>query len=266
MSGMPESLRMIVTFMSDFGTEDGYTGAVKGKLKSAYSDIEVIDITHSIPVFDVNKAAYSLLTYYRNFPKNTIHLCVVDPGVGSERNGVILKSDKFYFVGPDNGLFNLLQSQEKVKTYKIIYQPEERPASTFHGRDIFADVAAKLATGSPIESLGELQPNVRRSFRNFFIRHKNTISVVPLTSDHFGNIIFGIQKKDIGNANIKKIEFMGSTFESVYDYYAQLETGKFLCLWNSLNYLEIAINQGSAISKLKPDFKKDRVSITVEYK
>lgn len=261
---LPKGVQMIVTFMSDFGTVDGYVGAVKGRIKSVFPQADIIDITHSITSFDIKKAAYTLLTYYNQFPKNTVHLCVVDPGVGGDRNGIILESNRFYFVGPDNGLFDLVLKQEAVKAYIITHRAHSSPSATFHGRDIFAHVAALLASGQDAESLGILQSDFSGSERAFFKQKANKYIVEPLTADRFGNIIFGIQKMDILNGRIQRVEFMGNVFERVFDYYTQVEPGEPICLWNSLNYFEIAMNQASAVSKFNPDFKRDRAYITVE--
>lgn len=255
---------MIVTFMSDFGTEDGYLGAVKGRIKKEDPNIEIIDIGHSIPPYDIKKAAYTLLTYYNHFPKGTVHLCVVDPGVGSDRNAIIVESEHYRFVGPDNGLFDLLLKQESVKAYRINMNEDWILTSTFHGRDIFAPVAASLAKGKSPGSLGKLIKNFKNRENVFFYKSDNTYIVKPLTADRFGNIIFGLKKTDIGNQKIKRVDFMGQVFTELSTHYAQNIKNQALCLWNSLDYFEIALNRASALSSFKPDFKRDKANITVD--
>jgi len=220
---------MIITFMSDFGTEDGYVGAVKGKLKAESPQADIIDIGHSIPPFDIKKAAYSLLTYYNQFPKGTIHLCVVDPGVGSKRKPVILESEKYLFIGPDNGLFDLVVKHESVKVYKINLKPMSRVSSIFDGRDIFAPVAASLANGQAASALGTQLKNFGVHKNLFFKQSKNKYIVELLTADRFGNIIFGIRKKDVGNRRIQSVEFMGHKFNNVSSHYAQEKVNQALC-------------------------------------
>lgn len=243
----------IITFLSDFGTQDGYVGAVKGVIKSFDNKIEIIDITHDIESFNIKQAAYTLLNYYNQYPKGTIHLAVVDPGVGSERNVLILHTKDYHFVGPDNGIFQYVIQQENCKIYRVdpksVYR--NKKGATFHARDIFAPVSAKLALGERAKELATEINNFK-----FGNRHKHSISeksytykVESITHDKFGNIIFDYKKTDIipeTNHKIKMIRFKNFESNIIYDYYSQVTKGVPLFLWNSLGFLELAVCEGSA--------------------
>jgi len=237
----------IVTLLTDFGTTDGYAGAIKGVIKSLSPNIEIIDISHTIPAFSVPQAAYAVLSYYNRFPKGTVHLCVVDPGVGSERDGLIMQWERGFLVGPDNGIFDLIVQAEPLRCFKMNTQRDI--SATFHGRDVFAPVAAQLADGEQPAMFGS---EIKYSPNNLLAFHKkrDKISVAILTVDHFGNVIFAIQKKDIPARQISIIEFNDYRFHEIKNYYSEVETGRFLCLWNSLGFLEIACNQGRAVEQL----------------
>ena len=242
----------IITFLSDFGTQDGYVGAVKGIIKS-YADIEIIDITHDVESFNIKQAAFTILNYYKQYPKGTIHLAVVDPGVGSERKVVIIQTVDYHFIGPDNGIFQYIMQNENHKIYRIdpesIYQ--NKKGATFHARDIFAPIAAKLALGEQTESIGTRIENSK-----FTNRHKDPLSkelhtyeVEVIIHDKFGNIIFDYTKTDMIteiNHKIKTIRFKNFESNQIYDYYSQVTKGNPLFLWSSLGFLELALCESSA--------------------
>ncbi len=255
---------MLITFMSDFGTRDGYTGAVKGVLKSLAPSAEIIDITHHIPAYDINKAAFTLATYYRTFPAGTVHLCVIDPGVGSERAGIIAVTDSYFFVGPDNGLFDLVFRQMPVELYEIPLPEDADISAVFHGRDVFAPVAAHLANGVDAQELGKKIEAGTRIFPPVYQRKGSVLLVPPLTSDHFGNIVFGIAKEDLKNFRIVKLQFKDFTFDGIQQFYQQAKEEQLLCLWNSMELLEIAVNRGNALAYTQADLVQDKLRITVE--
>ncbi len=245
--------KSIITFLSDFGTQGGYVGAVKGVIKSVDNKIEIIDITHDIASFNIKQAAYTILNYYNQYPKGTIHLAVVDPGVGRERNVLILNTKDYYFVGPDNGIFQYVIQQENYKIYRVdpksVYQNEK--GATFHARDIFAPISAKLALGEQAKELATEINNFK-----FHNRHKHPISeesyiceIESIMPDKFGNIIFDHKKTDMvpeTSHNIKMIRFKNFESNIIYDYYSQVTKGIPLFLWNSLGFLELAVCEGSA--------------------
>lgn len=244
----------IITFLSDFGTRDGYVGAVKGVIKSISSGIDIVDITHDINPYNIKMAAFAILNYYSLFPDKTVHLSVVDPGVGSERNVIILATKKYYFVGPDNSIFQFVANQEKHKIYSIdpnsIYN--NKKGDTFHARDVFAPIAARLAMGEQPQNIGTQIEGLQVSSdkKNNASRSINKTNIEPIIYDQFGNIIFDFTKTDfeaISDKQLTSISFKNFESNQIYHYYSQVSKGKPLFLWNSLGYLELAVNQDSAV-------------------
>ncbi len=258
---------MIITFMSDFGTEDGYTGSVKGVLLNLAPQATVVDITHAIPPFDIKRAAYTLLNYFNSFPSGTVHLIVVDPGVGSQRKPLILQTDDYFFVGPDNGIFDLLQYREKYKIWRIL-EKKVNPkidSATFHGRDLFAPAAAMLANGVSPQTIGkkETAANPKPTFVSL---SGNRCNVPILAVDHFGNIITALHRNDLNRLqkSIKWVAFKNFKTDHIQKYYAEAQKGEPLALWNSLDFLEIAVREASAARYFKVNAQKE--SVTVELK
>src|SRR2546428_9769579 len=141
----------IVTLLTDFGLDDAYVGAMKGAILTLHAKASVIDITHGVRPFAVLQGAFLLDSAWRSFPPGTVHVAVVDPGVGSDRKAIAFKAADHFFVGPDNGLFTFLNDPIS-ETVELATQPEAAP--TFHGRDVFAPVAARLAAGVALEEIG----------------------------------------------------------------------------------------------------------------
>lgn len=253
--------RMIITFMSDFVTKDGYVGSVKGVLLKEAPDARLIDITHEIQPFNIKEAAYSLLNYYDSFPKGTVHLIVVDPGVGSERKPVIIRTLDYFFVGPDNGVFNFILKREAYQAFEIrpeVVNPQSF-SNTFHGRDIFAPTAALLAKGIKPEEIAMPLERVVIDDHQELKLENNTCKAAVVSVDHFGNIIFALSREDLKHWKkvIKLVNFKNFKSDRIWDYYAQQKVGKPLVLWNSKNMLEIALSQGHAANYFKVDPKKD---------
>src|SRR5687767_13525638 len=143
----------LITLLTDFGTADGYVAEMKGVLLSLAPEVLVVDVSHDVPPHDVESGRLALARYWRRFPPGTVHVCVVDPGVGSSRVALAVESDGRWLVGPDNGL---LSPALLLPGARVVRLPVPAGASaTFHGRDVFAPVAAALATGTPLDSLGE---------------------------------------------------------------------------------------------------------------
>ncbi|HEU5459805.1 MAG TPA: SAM-dependent chlorinase/fluorinase [Pyrinomonadaceae bacterium] len=161
----------MITLLTDFGTVDYFVGAVKGAILSVNPRVVIVDITHEIPPQDVEAAAFTLLASYQTFPLGTIHVAVVDPGVGSARRPIVVRAGKQFFVGPDNGIFTYIYDREP--SHQVVHVTSEKyfrpsPSSTFHGRDIFAPVAAELSNGVKPEALG---PRITDA-----VRLKNSLS------------------------------------------------------------------------------------------
>jgi hypothetical protein len=245
----------IITLLTDFGLNDVYVGVMKGVIATINPEIKVIDITHNIPPQNIAAARFCLINLYSYFPPDTIHIAVVDPGVGSSRRGIAIKSDQGYFIGPDNGIFSGILSLTNptivVELNNKKYWRTPNPSNTFHGRDIFAPVGAYLSNGVQIENLGskiDLNSLVKFTFPEYQkIDHKITGCVQYI--DYFGNIITNIPANIIEpkNWSVKINNFVipkGSTYNDV-------KMGEFVSIIGSHGWLEIALNCGNAAAQLQ---------------
>jgi hypothetical protein len=243
-------LKKVITLITDFG-ESAYVGAMKGVIASICPDARVIDITHRIKKFDVRHAAYELHAVLPYFPKGSIHCVVVDPGVGTERRGVLIEAEGNFFVGPDNGVFSFLRDIKGIYELKF-----DEAAPTFHGRDVFAPAAARLACGEEPAKLGKPVEGIKKiPLREVHVDGKR-ISGEVIVTDSFGNIITNIRKRDLEDAGIDfgdtvtlRIRGLPQRVKLVRSYgYAR--EGELICLIGSAGYVEIAINQGDASTAL----------------
>ena len=245
----------IITFLSDFGLTDGYVGSVKGAIFSNFPEARVIDITHEIKPFQIEEAAYTLMSYYSFYPKDTVHLAVVDPGVGGKRAPLIIKTANYYLVGPDNGLFSYLYQKEAYTAYEIntnMFDPNI--SATFHGRDIFAPVAAKLARGVKPELLGTLFEQKPVDFAKHISEKQTEFEAKIISVDRFGNIItdFSMFEYDAQAAKrIKSISIKDHELKTIKRTYSDVKNGDLLALWGSAGFLEISVNKGNAAEVLK---------------
>ena len=236
-------MRPIVTLITDFGTVDGYVGEMKGVLLSAAPDVEIVDITHDIPPQDVERARLTLARVWRRFPRGTIHVVVVDPGVGSSRDSIAVSSEDYYLVGPDNGVLSasLLTPSARVVSLAL----PERASSTFHGRDVFAPAAAALARGELLETLGgeATNPVVRRTPEPTR-RPDGAIEGEVIFVDRFGNAVTNLVGVRGGTVEVGRFSI------DVRRTYAEVDAGKPLALVGSTGLLEIAVRDGDAASTL----------------
>jgi S-adenosylmethionine hydrolase len=187
----------IITFTSDFGLRDAYVGVVHGVIAGIAPQARVIDLTHGIPPQDVRAGALALYTGYPYFPDDTIHLAVVDPGVGTERRALLLRTARHWFLGPDNGLFSLVAPSESLLGCWDLTSSRYRlptTAATFQGRDLFGPVAAHLAAGVPPHELGTptAPPLARPDLVLDEVRLGTTVGTV-LAVDHFGNMVTNLR-------------------------------------------------------------------------
>jgi S-adenosylmethionine hydrolase len=232
---------MIITLTTDFGSGE-YVGAMKGVIYSTCPDVKIVNITHDIEKFNVRQAAASVFSACPHFPEGTVHIVVVDPGVGTERRGVIVEAGGHYYVGPDNGVFSLLDNVQEVVEIKA-----ESESKTFHGRDVFAPIAAKIACGASPSDFGDEIDDVKRIIGKEKKENGATVGEV-IYVDAFGNIItsitdaggigYGASVKVEINNKIKEIKFVES--------YGFAEEGELVCLIGSSGFLEVAVNRGDA--------------------
>ena len=223
----------VITLLTDFGTADGYVGELKGALMSGAPDATVVDISHEIERHDTHGARLVLARYWRRFPKGTVHVAVVDPGVGSDRNAIATQSDDFFLLGPDSGLLSpaLLAAGARVVKLPI----PESASTTFHGRDVFAPAAAALACGVSIDALGEPldNPVVLRTPEP----HKlpdGSIDGEVIHIDRFGNAVTNIIATRSGVFHVRDRQIR------VVRTYASVASGETLALVSSNGLMEIA--------------------------
>ena len=240
----------ILTLLTDFGERDPYVGSMKGVIAGIAPQAQVIDLTHLIPAQDIAAARFCLMSVFRDFPPGSIHLAVVDPGVGSSRRGVAIQLESGYLVGPDNGLFSgvldLSPPLAAVQLTRIDRWRTPHPSATFQGRDIFAPVAAHLANGVTLDQFGEaiaLEDLVDLGLSSYQLT-KTGIQASIQYVDHFGNLITTIPAAQVQDRawQIRVGQHVipaGQTFSSV-------KVGEPLGLIGSLGWVEIAVNQGSA--------------------
>jgi len=256
----------IVGLLSDFGPRDSYVAEMKAVVLSRCPEVRLVDISHEIPKFDVQMGAFVLASAARSFPKGSIFLAVVDPGVGSKRMPLIVQSDRSLYVGPDNGLLMLAASREGLRS---VYRIETSRyctstiSATFHGRDIFAPVIGDLASDIPISDIGSKVPNyVEPEFCRPVVE-ENSVNCQVLHVDDFGNVITNVSISDLetigltlGDRVILKIgkKQLKLRFVRIYNEIPEEAVG---CLLGSHGFLEIAIRMRNAskVIHVKPGSK-----------
>lgn len=245
----------IITLLTDFGIKDGYVGSLKGIMLGICPEARLIDISHLVPPQDVRAAAYLLASHYRDFPTGTIHLAVIDPGVGSERRALAIRTSHYFFVGPDNGLFSwILEEQSGARIVSLENRQFWRSAvsMTFHGRDIFAPVAAHLAKGIDIDEFGPPCTPARVQW-DPVKRSKEALTGEVIYIDHFGNAITNVTHSDLQGAGKPEnitIQIGPHRIDAFVDTYSDASHSTAVALIGSSGHLEIAVNQGNAAELL----------------
>jgi S-adenosyl-L-methionine hydrolase (adenosine-forming) len=238
----------LITLLTDFGLTDVYVGVMKGVIAQVNAALTVIDLTHAIAPQDIALARFHLGTAYPYFPANTVHVIVVDPGVGSQRRAIACQTEFGIFVAPDNGvLTDVLEQAQSVQVVELTrsqYWRTSHPSSTFHGRDIFAPVAAHLASGTPLTAVGgqvdaEQLVHLRSPWRVRGDRLEGTIQAI----DHFGNLITTISASIVPETWTVMI---GDYPVPSGETYTSVLPGHVVSLIGSHGWLEIAVNGGSA--------------------
>ena len=246
--------KKIITLLTDFGTKDGYIGAVKGVIKRINPQAEIVDITHDVDSYDVLGAAFALSNFYRYFPKGTIHLAVVDPGVGSLRQPILIKTKDFFFVGPDNGIFSFIYQREDLTDIIVISNKKyflAEPSSTFHARDIFAPVAAYLSLGIKTEEFGSAAKECMKVIIPQPEPEGKSLKGEIIHVDHFGNLITNICADLLKNKKNAEIVMGKRKIKGISRSYFEIKEKRLGALIGSSDFLELAVNQGSAQTLLK---------------
>jgi len=248
----------IITLTTDFGLKDPYAAEMKAAILGICPNAVIVDITHEIEKFNIRTGAYVLASAVPYFPTGTIHIAVVDPGVGTRRRPILIQTCQGFLIGPDNGLLTLAAENQGITSIHEVTNPRlmlPRVSSTFHGRDVFAPAAAHLANGAPLTGFGpEIRNAVKPDFTKVMLRKGVMIGEV-LHVDNFGNIITNISEKETARIRTKdmvNVELPNRKFELKFcKAYAETKPREPLALIGSHNYLEIAINQGNAADKFK---------------
>ncbi|HXV84361.1 MAG TPA: SAM-dependent chlorinase/fluorinase [Candidatus Binatia bacterium] len=259
---------MLITLTTDFGYADPFVGIMKGVIFGINPQAQIVDLSHGIPAHDVMAAALVLRHSVPYFPGRSIHVVVVDPGVGSARRPLLVEFEGNYFIGPDNGLLSLAIGRGRPS--RIIYLSNTtyylRPTSTtFHGRDVFASVAGYLSLGTAPENFGEIINDCVELRWPAVLRTETTLQGEIVYVDHFGNLSTNIGGDDLKEQSGQplKITLRDLSILGLATNYAAVEPGEYVALINSWGLLEIAICQGNARQNSRAAVG-DKVQVTWE--
>ena len=245
--------RPIITLLTDFGWGDGFIGAMKGVFLDINPDCRIVDLAHQCPPHDVMGAALVLGQTYPFFPSGTIHVAVVDPGVGGGRRPLVLETEGYRFIGPDNGCFSVvLKRQEVIGVYELTHERFRlsRVSHTFHGRDIFAPAAAHLSVGVPLAAMGSpLDDSELTSLAipDPLLNGENLVGEV-IGVDSFGNLVTNISQEILGTFapdGVVETEIGGERIRGLSSSYEEANGGEIIALWGSAGLLEISLKEQS---------------------
>ena len=230
--------RPLITLLTDFGTSDHYVAAMKGVILGICPEANIKDITHEIPPFSVIEGSFAISQAWKTFPAGTIHVAVVDPGVGTERRALAAELNSHIFIVPDNGLLTLLPGNLSVRNIAAEEHFRHPVSRTFHGRDVFAPAAAQMSRGVSIESLG---PEVDNWVRLEISNPQQGIGTI-LKADRFGNLITNIPT----GTEVAEIDMGGVRISRFHRSYAEASPGEPFLIDGSAGFVEVSIRQGSA--------------------
>jgi S-adenosylmethionine hydrolase len=257
----------IIALLTDFTLHNWYIGVMKGVIASINPSAGIIDLCHQVSSQDVREGSFVIGNSYAFFPRGTIFVAVVDPGVGGDRKNLIVRTENHFFVAPDNGILTSIFEKTKVEmVYQVSPGKYTLPlrGSTFYGRDIFAPVAAHLSLGVPPGEMGsETKSVLTVPTVQPYVNERGAISGRAVYVDTFGNIITNIEETYLANVfpgtiprDDLTISLAGQRIRGVRKYYEQGERGKLMAIVNSWGYVEIAVNRGSAFQQLGLKEKK----------
>ncbi|MEM1633489.1 MAG: SAM-dependent chlorinase/fluorinase [Sulfolobales archaeon] len=274
---MPRKVSDIIALITDFGYRDPYVGAIKGVILSINPNARIIDITHEVAAYDIAEASYILLTTYREYPEGSIFVVVVDPGVGSSRRAIMIESKRYYFIGPDNGVLRPAAEDDGIE--RVIELSNSRfyrkPVSTtFHGRDIFAPVAAYLSLGiDPLEfgRIIDLKDLNESRLTRYCSREGEWIKTSVMYIDRFGNIVTGCRVSEVEEmiggfkeSQEYQIRVRGvESYKAVYQKsFSLAKPGEVVIYPGSMGYIEIAVYM-SSFSRKTNSRKGDEIWIRI---
>jgi len=253
----------IITLLTDFGEDDEFVGVMKGVILGVNPSASIIDITHRIDPQDIVRAAYLVPSYYTFFPKGTVHIIVVDPGVGSDRPIIALEMAGHVFLAPDNGVLSFLLDSGYIDSIVSVDNQNYflTPVSqTFHGRDIFAPAGAHISMGIDVGKIGTpfgKEDLVRLDIKKPHLTDKGKLVGTIISIDRFGNLITNIKQSDVNESfesppdAILQVEVGKHKIQGLSEIYQDAGIENLLAIIGSRGYLEIAVNQGSAHGRLK---------------
>ncbi len=264
---MPKK-QSIITLITDFGLQDGYVGVMKGVMTNINPSASVIDISNTIAAQDIFQAACVLNNSYSYFPKGTVHVVVVDPGVGSDRKILCLKTEDYLFLAPDNGVLSFVIAKEESPSIRNVTDGKfflPTISNTFHGRDIFAPVAAHLSRGVNYKELGERIDKVKKiDLPKPILSPDGKLTAEIIYVDSFGNLITNVNKETFDRMKVdtEKVSIaMGRRrINSICSSYTDVGDNEALAIFGSSGYLEISVNRGNAGDVLKMK-KGDRLTL-----
>lgn len=248
----------IITLTSDFGLDDPFVGVMKGVILTINPEANVIDLSHGIASHDIREAAFTIGMNYRFFPDRTVHMVIVDPGVGSRRRPILVATGRHYFIGPDNGVFSLIFEREK-HALRVVHITADHyflkvNSATFQGRDIFAPVAAWLTRGKDYRKFGEPIDDFMQLDLPVPVRMKGKVRGEIIHIDKFGNAMTNIGLHDITDLTGRRHEYalrvyLRDKIVPLRKYYGEAKSAALSALVNSSEYLEFFINRSNAAKK-----------------
>jgi S-adenosylmethionine hydrolase len=247
--------RPVITLTTDFGLSDHFVGTMKGVILSICREAEIVDISHQVGAFEVTEGAFVLTQAYRYFPRGTVHVVVIDPGVGTSRRPILMEAAGQHFVAPDNGVLSMICAREKHKVRAITAEKYFlKPVSrTFHGRDIFAPVAAHIASGIPATRMGKpVDDYLRLNFEKPVRTARRGWTGAILKIDHFGNLITNFPAHEFPDLQERPFE-MSVGLQTVSQFaqnYAERGPGELFLIIGSSGYMEVSACQASAAKLL----------------
>jgi S-adenosylmethionine hydrolase len=247
---------MVIALLTDFGTRDYFVGAMKGVILKIDPAAVIVDISHEIEPYDIEEAGYVLQSCYDEFPNGTIFLTIVDPGVGSDRRPLAIRTKRHFFVGPDNGVFSFLMRSDEIDEIRELTNTRyfrQSIGTTFHGRDIFAPVAANISAGAEFSELGPALD----SLSTFDETGKDERSVRIISIDRFGNLVTSLDASDFGPGDALFVN--GYRIASKRSHYREADPGELFLIEGSTGKIEVSVNQGSARDILRAEKRSEIV-------
>jgi len=249
---MPDN-RTIITLTTDFGTADYFVPAMKGVILSINPSVELVDLSHQIPAHDIYTAAFTLMCCYRDFPRNTIHVVVVDPGVGSSRRPIMVMTDNYNFIGPDNGVFSYIYQQQtvnRVVRFKEEHYFRQPVSNTFHGRDVFASCAAYVSKLVDWRMMGEeVSDPVRFNAPAPVVVSPKQIKGTVIHVDRFGNLITNITANELNESMSRagvRVKVGNHEAARLLTHFAEANQNELFAYFGSAGFLELAVPRNSA--------------------